>query len=354
MSTTIPRRLLLGAVLAIPVLLATACGGSSDSGASSASSGASGSSAAVTDVKLLSYSGTSISWIGYVAQQKGFFKDNHLDVTTTALPSGQQATATLLGGSVDITILDPGNAGPLLTQGQDLQLLVNGVTNYWTLVGKKGASADDLKAEMASLKGTSITAPSTAGSGGRMTRILAGAYGLSDSDVTLVADPTDATLTSGTSAAAMTDTIGACRLNALGYPSVMNFTDPPAKTSTYPKSVQSLVGLAGLGYWTTPSWAKAHPEAVTEFQKAITQTIAWMKDSANTSELASLMRSSDYNVAALDDTQWNDCVKTIATTYDPDFSKQDAKEWSSILTSIDKIPALPDTSKWFAKGLPQG
>lgn len=352
MKSRTTRPLLLGALLIAPLLALTACAGSSTT-STSASAASSSKKVATTDVKLLSYSGTTISWIGYIGQKEGFFAKNHLNVTTTALPNGQQATASLIGGSVDITILDPGNSGPLLTQGQSLKLLVNGTKNYWTFVGPKGSSASNLKSQITGLKGANVTAPSTAGSGARMLRVLTAAYGVPSTDYTIVADPTDATLTSGTSAAVMTDTISACRLGALGYPSLMNFTNPPKATSSYPASVRKLIGLAGLGYWTTPTWASAHPTAVTEFQKAISQTIAWMKASKNESKLASIMRASDYNVAALTDTQWNSCVKTIAQTYDPAFSKTDAKEWSSILTSIDKIPALPATSTWFAKGLPQ-
>lgn len=330
--------------LAVPLLAVTACSGADASG---------GASDGVTTVKLLSYSGTAISWLGYLADKEGFFADNGISAEFTELPSGQQAASALIGGSVDITILDPGNAGPLLTQGQGLTLLVNGVTNYWTMVGGADADPSDLGATLDSLDGAVVSAPSTGGSGARMLHVLTDAYGLPRDQFEVVADPTNATLTSGTAAAVMTDTIGACRLNALGYTTVMNFIDPPESASSYPEGVQDLIGLAGLGFWTTPEWAQAHPDAVSGFQKAIEETTAWIQDPANADELAATMRDSDYNVPDLDDAQWADCVTQIAAAYNNSFSQQDADEWSSILQSVDGIPALPATSEWFADGLPQ-
>jgi ABC-type nitrate/sulfonate/bicarbonate transport system substrate-binding protein len=214
-------------------------------------------------------------------------------------------------------------------------------------------AGESLATAVAGLKGGSVNAPSLGGTGGRQVQTMATAYGLSTKDVQLVADPTNASLTAGKVKASMTDTVGACRLTALGYPELMNFVNPPADKSSYPAAVQSLIGLAGLGYWSNASWADQHAGAVTGFQKAIEQATTWAKDPANASAVATLLRKSDFNVSALTDSQWSDCVKQGVAAFSNKYTSQDAATWKSIVTSSGIASTLPPTSEWLASGLPQ-
>jgi ABC-type nitrate/sulfonate/bicarbonate transport system substrate-binding protein len=346
-------RKILAAATAAAALTLAAC--SSSASTPPASGGSGGSTTQPVSIRLISYPGSDASWLAYIAQQEGFFKKNNLDVSLVSLQAGPQAMAALVGGSVDMAILDTDNLGPLLTKGQQYTLVVNAVTNFWTLVGNKSMAGKSLSQVMAELKGQSVAAPSAGGTGGRQLEAIAGAYGLSSGSVSLVADPTNASLTAGKVQAAMTDTIGACRLTTLGYPEIMNFVDPPEAASSYPAAVQSLIGLPGLGYWAKSSWATANPTGVTRFQQAIEQAVAWAKNSANTSAEDSLLRSSPFNIATMTDSQWDTCVARVTAAFNASYPASAAQTWNSFLTKQGVITsALPPSSQWLATGIPQG
>jgi ABC-type nitrate/sulfonate/bicarbonate transport system substrate-binding protein len=302
---------------------------------------------------VISYPGSDSSWLAYIAQQQGYFKSNGLNVSFVSLPAGAQATAALVGGSVDIAVLDSNNVAPLLAQGQKYKLLINAVTNFWAIVGNKSLAGKPLSQVVAALKGQSVDVPSVGGTGGRQLQAIFSAYGLSAGAVKLVADPTNASLTSGSVQAAMTDTIGACRLTTLGYPEVMNFVNPPQSKSSYPAGVQSLIGLAGLGYWSTASWADKYPAAVGHFQQAIEQATAWAKNPANAATVASLLRKSAFNLPTLTDSQWATCVGRVTAAFSNSYTASDAATWNKIVKSSGLADSLPPTSQWLATGIPQ-
>jgi NitT/TauT family transport system substrate-binding protein len=344
------RKILAAAAVAAALTLA-AC---SSSATTPTASGGKNSSQPVS-IRLINYPGSDASWLAYIAQQEGFFKKNNLDVSLVSLQAGPQAMAALVGGSVDMAILDTDNMAPLLTKGQKYTLVVNTVTNFWTLVGNKSMAGKSLSQVMAELKGESVAAPSTGGTGGRQLEAIASAYGLSSGSVSLVADPTNASLTAGRVQAAMTDTIGACRLTTLGYPEIMNFVDPPESASSYPAAIRSLIGLPGLGYWAKSSWASANPTAVTRFQQAIEQAVAWAQNSGNTSAEDSLLRSSPFNIATMTDSQWDTCVAKVTAAFNASYPASAAQTWSDFLTKEGVITSsLPSSSQWLAAGIPQG
>lgn len=347
------RRILTAAAVALTAVLLTT--GLAACSSSSTTAGTSASKDAPVSVRLINYPGSDASWLAYIAQQEGFFKKNNLNVTLVSLQAGPQAMAALAGGSVDVAILDTDNMAPLLSKGQKYTLLVNAVTNFWALVGNKSLAGKSLSQVMSELKGQSVAAPSVGGTGGRQLQAMASAYGLAANSVSLVADPTNASLTAGRVQAAITDTIGACRLTALGYPEIMNFVNPPDATSSYPAGVQSLIGLPGLGYWAKSSWASANPTGVTRFQQAIEQAIAWAQNSSNTSAEVSLLRKSPFNLATLSDSQWATCVSRVTAAFNPSYPASAAKIWADFVTKQGVITgSLPSSSQWLATGIPQG
>lgn len=333
----------LGRLTALTAVLATglaACGSGSDSGG------------AANRIRLVEYPSSAVSWLAYVAEEKGYFTANNVDVTLTQLPAGQQGTAALVGKSVDIAILDTNNLAPLLSKGQKFTLLSNAVTNYWVLVGEKSASGRTLEAEMKALQGKAVNAPSIAGTGAKQLQALATAYRLDKSKINVVADPTNAALTAGKVQASMTDVIGSCRLTAAGYPQMMNFVDPPQDASSYPSGVQSLIGLAGLGYWSAGDWSNKHAAAVTGFQKAIQQAADWATSASNLDAFATLIRASKkYNLTVLNDAQWTSCVKQVAATYRTVFTAKDTQIWGQLVKQEGLADSLPPASEWQAKGL---
>ena len=87
----------------------------SSKSSSSSGSGNSGGSSPIS-VSVINYPGSDASWLAYIAQQKGFFKANDLNVSFVSLQAGPQAMAALVGGSADIGVLDTDNMAPLLAK----------------------------------------------------------------------------------------------------------------------------------------------------------------------------------------------------------------------------------------------
>jgi len=350
------RRLVLRAavpVAAVMSLALVACGSSSPSSSSASASGSGGATAGAVSVSIINYPGSDASWLAYIAQQQGFFKSSNLNVSFVSLQAGPQAMAALVGGSADIGVLDTDNMAPLLAKGQKYTLLINTVKNFWAVVGSKSLAGKSLAQVVQALKGQSVAAPSVGGTGGRQLDAIFSAYGLSSSAVKIVADPTNVSLTAGRVQAAMTDTIGACRLTTLGYPELMNFVNPPAATSSYPVGVQSLIGLPGLGYWAKSSWAAANPTAVGRFQKAIEQATAWAKNPANAKAEDTLLRNSPFNLATMTDSQWATCVSRVTAAFSNSYTADDAATWQKFVSSQGIASSLPPSSQWLAAGIPQ-
>lgn len=343
---TTTRIKLATAFAAAIALTASACG-SSTSPASSTSD-----AAGTVSVKILSYPTSGSSWVEYIAQKEGFFSKNGIDANLVSLPAGQQGTAALVGGSVDIGLLDTNNLGPLIAKGGKYTLVTNAIQNYWVLMGEKDLSGKSLGDALDGLKGKGIAVPSLGGSGARELQLMLSAYGLSSSDVSLVADPTTTSFTTGRVGGFMNDTLGSCAVAAQGYPTVMNFVNPPQDASAYPADVQKLIGLAGLGFWASNSWLSAHPGFEAKFQKAVAETIAWAQQSSNLATVAKLFRGTTWDFGSLSDSQWTSCTKQVVATFSDKYSSSDVSTWNEILKA-EGVAALPAASEFIASGVPQ-
>jgi ABC-type nitrate/sulfonate/bicarbonate transport system substrate-binding protein len=111
--------------------------------------------------------------------------------------------------------------------------------------------------------------------------------------------------------------------------------------------------LPDNGYWTTGSWAKAHPAATTEFQKSISEAVEFMR--ANPSKVATLLRASRiYNPVSLSDSQLNSCVKNIIPDYNVAFPTTAAGKWNKFLRAEDVIKTnLPAYNTWQVPSIPR-
>jgi ABC-type nitrate/sulfonate/bicarbonate transport system substrate-binding protein len=335
-------------VVAATTLALSACG---SSGGSSSDGSSKGDSKAGTKVRILSYPTSGSSWPAYIALKEGFFAKHGIQADLVSLPAGQQGSAALAGGSVDVGLLDTNNMGPLLAKGGKYTLMTNANTNYWILIGnKKLAGTTDLGTALKSLSGVSV--PSLGGSAAQSIGVLQRAYDVPTSKLSLVADPSSASFTSGRVGAYMTDTLDSCEPLDEGYPKLMDFVDPPADKASYPPAVQSLIGLAGLGYWASNSFLKAHPQLASQFQAAISETITWAKDPANLSKVATLFRGTTWDFPKLNDTQWSQCAQRVINTMDDHYGDADITTWNSILKG-EGIAALPPRASFVAPGVPQ-
>lgn len=345
------RTRLVIASLAAATLALGAC--SSSGGSSDTRSGGTttGSAAALTTVRILSYPTSGSSWPAYIAKKEGFFAKHGIKPELVSLPAGQQGSAALAGGSLDVGLLDTNNMGPLLAKGGKFTLLTNANTNYWILIGnKKLTGTTDLGEALKSL--SAISVPSLGGSAAQQIKVIMHAYGISSSNLQLVADPSSASFTSGRVQAYMTDTLDSCEPLEDGYPKLMDFVDPPAAKSTYPADVQSLIGLAGLGYWTSNSFLQSHPKLASQFQATIAETIEWANQPGNLATVTKMFRGTTWDFPKLSDQQWSTCAQRVISTMNDTYTDADIATWNSILKSEGVAP-LPPKQSFVATGVPQ-
>jgi NitT/TauT family transport system substrate-binding protein len=347
------------ALVAAAVLGLTACGSSSGQassggGASTAASGsaATGDNTQTQNVTLMVYAGGSLSWVGYLAEQQGYFAKNHLNVKFVTLPAGVQATSALVGGSLDVAELDPFNVAPVLTKGVKLDLLVGEQKSYWTLFGQKSAAGKPLNDVVKNLG--SVGVRSVGGAAGRLGQYLAVAYGASADSVKQVADIGSAAFIGGHEPYTIADPGTACQLQAQGFPTVFSFFNPPQPKSSYPQQLQALIGAEEFGYWSTSSWANSHPAAVKDLQAALSATEQWAAAPGNVAAVAKALRASSFNIKSVSDAQFQTCVGQTVAELSPSFTEADATTWSTALKILGLAPnGLPASSTYFAPGLPQ-
>lgn len=320
-------------------------------GCSSSSSSVSSGGGALTTIKVLEYPTSGYSWLPYIAQHEGYFKQQGITMQEVAVAQGVQATSALIAGSVDIAGLAPANVSGPLSQGQKLDFLVNGYTENWVLTGKKSFAGESLQDVVTQMEGGSVATPSVGGVGEVLFTAILAAYGIAPSKVKVAADVQGASVLSGSVDAGVYNPPVTCSLNAQGLPNVFNFATSLNGTTTYPAALEALKGIPGFGYYSQSSWASAHPKLVTGFQTAIREAANWAVQPQNASAVAALMRKSEYNVSTLSNSQWLACSKGVTAAFSTNFSMSDVATWNTILKESNLgFSSLPAGSGWIDKG----
>jgi ABC-type nitrate/sulfonate/bicarbonate transport system substrate-binding protein len=325
--------------------VSTAC---SSSGSDAASSGSSGSNSSggtgVTNVSVVEFPGQFTSYVTYAAQQEGFFAKNHLNVALTPLASGSTTTAALASGSLDIVLVDLFNIGPLLAAGQDLRLIVQQLKIGYSILTAPGVSAKDANNLFPVPSGTKFGVASLGGAQAQLVKYIQKQYG--GSSVDLVTDPTGAGLSKSTEPYLLASPNIGCVVQTTGATKVASLLS----SSTAPAKMSTVAGLPDNGYWTSGTWADAHPQAVKEFQTAIQQATQWA--SANPAGLAALLRKSDqFNIPKLSDQQFDACIQALTPAWSTSFTAQDLANWNTLLTESGVVKSdLPASSKWAVAG----
>ena len=173
-------------VLAIALLLVTACGGTTPSAASPAVSAAPTAVASATPAPRVSLK---VNWTAltgansglWTAVEAGYFKDESLDVELVNINSSSRSIAALIAKEVQIGFSDGANTVQAVSQGASVKLFQS-VTNHLVFSIMATQSVKDLK----DLKGKKIGI-TTIGSSTHTAALQAlKLAGLAQSDVTLV------------------------------------------------------------------------------------------------------------------------------------------------------------------------
>lgn len=285
----------------------------------------------------------------FLALNRGYFRKNGLKVQLVKLPAGPQATAALVGGSIDVGQLGLENMAPLLQGGQKMVLLTENTFNYWTLMVPKAQASKPLDTVLHALSGKTVSAPSVGGEGASFLRYLESVYGMGTTAINFTADPSNSAVLSGQSSAGMTDVIGSCVLGMHGYAPAFSFSNP--KANGFPSSVQALAQIPDIGYWVTGHYAATHKRVTKEFQTAIQQTVAWSQ--SHVPQAVALLRKdrSKLGYPYMPGKVYNACMRKVIGIQTTTISPSQVKTWDRIVR-IEKVAnGLPPSSSWAIKGV---
>ena len=239
------------------------------------------------------------SWATYVAQEKGYFKQNGLEVNFIQSLNGGTTMQGLLSGSMDVGNLDLTLSGPVIQKGTAMTLIMGiSLANYIIVAGKDVALPNLSKGfpqSIADLRGKKIGIYGLGTSSQRYLQALLDAAGLSSSDVQML--PTggeaqqEAAVLSGQVDAAVLAPDGAFPLLRDG--SVREVYDFSKRANGVPANsiLARVSGQPQIGDWSVTSWAQDHKDLVKQFQTAVMQADVWMHDPANFDELFGMLQT---------------------------------------------------------------
>lgn len=246
------------------------------------------------------YPGSLISLPGYIAQQKGFFKNNGLDVSLVTVNGGPAAIAALLSNSVQM-MLNATDLNMQTTEKGEKIVVAAGDTNHmiFSLIARNDIATPNqgkYPAVMTDLKGKKIGVTQRGSSVELFVHTMLKDAGMDpNKDVTFVGVGLP-----GTALPAMENKL---------IDAYMAFEPMQTLAVTQKKEAKILVDLrkgegnALFKEWdynswaTTAAYANSNKEAIKRFQKAMRETQDWMHDSKTFDELVQLTAQA-LNLAA--------------------------------------------------------
>ena len=298
--------------LAIVTVFAAGCA-SRGSGASNSASSGTG-KAGVTDITFTQATPTLLWAPVYLAQDKGLFKKNGLNVKVVISGGASTAMEAVLSGSAQIASGGLSDNIELASHGKPLQAFATMATGDPDdiVVTKKFAASkhlttsSPLAAKVKALKGATIGIAPAAALPQQLLGWMLRRYGLSLSDVTIVPQSTPATALAS---------MAHGRIDAILYP-------PPAPQGAMANGsaimwIDASQGEIKPPYWTgalaTSSYIASHPQAVRAFARSINDALQYMAEHKAAAGQAiqhnfSSMSTSDYNAT------WDSLAPVFART----------------------------------------
>lgn len=337
------------ALASVVAVTAAACSSSQNGGSATSNSAHSG----LTTVKIETAPGNVLAYVGYLANALGYFKKNNINASFSELTTGQQASAALLSGALNIVYFDPDSGAPLLNSKVPVEVILGEELNTWDLVVSKSFKGQPLEDVARKLK--TVGAPSVGGAGAARFRLIANSYDIPSSNYTVVADEGGVGFLSGHEDGVIVSPTATCTLETQGGVDAFSFYHPSQPASSYPSVLASSIKIPANAYWASKSWVSAHPQAVKGLQAALTEAEQWINNPANLDTMVSMIRESNLNPADLTADQLHSCLSTVQGLFQPYFSASDANTWSTIVQKdgTSTVP-LPDPSTWILNSVPTG
>jgi ABC-type nitrate/sulfonate/bicarbonate transport system substrate-binding protein len=330
------------AAVGVAAALAAACSSGSGANGGTTTDG-------LTNVTIQTAPGNVLPYLGYLAQNLGYFKQNGLNANFATLTTGLSSTAALNAGSLDVIFADPASTGPLIAKGANLRLILNEQTIQWRILVPQALAGKPFADVVRQLK--VVGAPAASGGTASLIKLVEQAYGIPVGTIKVVADQSGAGVLSGSEQAVIVEPAASCILENSGLREAFSFAK--AKEPGYPATLQQAIGIPDIGYWVLDSYAKANPKVISGLQAGLTKAEQWANDPKNLARWVKIMRASPLNNKTLDDRQYTACLSSVQGSFEPHFSTADAAMWSKLVKLEGILPAgLPDPSTWLHPGIP--
>jgi NitT/TauT family transport system substrate-binding protein len=239
-------------------------------------------------VRISTAPGALLALPQYVAEERGYFTEQHLDVTLVPLPTGPAAIQGLLAGDVGIMLNSPDFVLQANDRGRSVRYVVGNTTrSIITLIARSSWSTPNrgtYPAAVGDLRGARIGVAARGSLAENQLRVMLKEAGLDpDTDVTIVAtgavDTAVAALSGG-------------RVDAwVGFePGTTIVIDQlrvgvPILDLRKGQGPRRLVDYEANGYAAPTSYIEDHDRVVRRFVAAIAEAHAWMADPKNRAAL---------------------------------------------------------------------
>lgn len=262
---------------ALAAIVVAGCG-SSAKNSSESKSGTSEGTSGVTTIKFGLTSENMLYAPYVVAQEQGFFKKNHINLSLVLTKEAATAEAAVATGATPIGAIATGTIALGHAKEPEvaiMQPVVKG-TPYSLMVNPKYKTP-------ASLKGQALAASAIKTADGAIIGSMLAHYGLkegSDYTILVAGSPADrtASLLNGKSAGLATPEPELSLLESKGFRQLIKASEIPGLAE------QPFTMIA-----TTRSWAKAHPQLVIDFQKAWLEGVKYLYETSHEAELVSAL-----------------------------------------------------------------
>lgn len=235
------------------------------------------------EIKVGSFPGTIFTYPLSVAQKKGFFDDQDLDVSVIDGKTGPENLSAMIGGSLDIVFGQPGVIVPASEQGQAMKVLGPYSRGRVVIVATEKSGITELD----QLPGKKFAVPQRGDSNEQRTLTVLDEYGIDGEDITFIGTGTPAT-----TAASLAN--GQVDASVLGLTTYETLLGQGVKLTILADSAEGTMGDRGKNevtgvFATTGKFYGDDQEAVGKFCRAMESAIAWIADDANADAATTLL-----------------------------------------------------------------
>ena len=262
-----------------------------------------------------------------IAEQKGFFKDEGLDVKILDFPGGSKALQALIGRSADIVSGGFDHTIMMQTRGQRIKaFLVQGKTPAISLVIAK--KKIDTWEGVSSLKGWKIGVTSPGSSTNMFVNALLSKAGLSVEDVSIIGVGTGqsaiaAIMAGHIDALANVEPAISILLRGSHAREVVETISEAGSEMVYGASIPS------ASLYTKESYIDKNPDIILAVTKAMKKSLAWLQIATNEEVMEVLPRAYLMNDAAL--------YSSALTRQRPNFSESGRFEVDSVEKTLESL-----------------